>query len=57
MLVGNGKRAEKTKGKSLNIRSVIMKGIVKVKAGLFCLAHALIITIARVNGGPKYKSY
>jgi hypothetical protein len=41
----------------LNVLSVIKKGIVVVKAAFLCLAHALIIAMARVNGDPKYKSY
>jgi hypothetical protein len=28
-----------------------------MKAGFLCLAHALIIAMARVNEDPKYKSY
>ena len=28
-----------------------------IKATFFCLAHALIIGMARMNGHPKYKSY
>ena len=28
-----------------------------VKAALLCLAHALIIAMARVNSDPEYKSY
>jgi len=31
--------------------------IVVVKAAFMCLAYALIIATARVNGDPKYKSY
>ena len=47
---------EKTKGRSLNVMSAIKK-IILVKAKFLCLAHALIIAMARVNGDPKYKSY
>jgi len=54
---GNGKAAEKTKGRSLDVMSAIKKSIVSVKAAINCLAHALIIAIARVNCDPKYKSY
>jgi len=28
-----------------------------VKTAFLCLAHALIIDMARVNGDPKYASY
>jgi len=36
--------------------SAIKKSIVTVKAVLLCLAHALIIAMARVNNDPKYAS-
>jgi len=55
MPAGNGKKAEKTKGRSLDVLSAIKRSI--VKAAFLCLAHALIIAMARVNGDPKYKSY
>jgi len=55
--VGKGKTTEKTKGRSLDFLSAIKKSIVKVKARYLCLAHALIISMARVKGDPKYKSY
>jgi len=57
MRTGNGKRAEETKGRSLDVMSAIKKSIVTVKAALNCLAYALIIAMARVNGDPKYQSY
>jgi hypothetical protein len=41
----------------LNVLSAIKKSIVVVKAAFLCLAHALIIAMARVNNDPKYKSY
>ena len=55
MPAGNGR--EKTKRRSLTVLSAIKKSIVVVKAAFLCLAHALIIVMARVNGDPKYKSY
>jgi len=54
---GNGKRAEKTKRRSLDVMSAIKKSIVTVKAAMYSLAYALIIAMARVKGDPKYKSY
>ena len=57
MPAGNGKRAEKTKGRSLNVLSAIKKSIVTVQATVNCLAYALIIAMARVNGDPKYQLY
>ena len=52
---GNGR--EKTKGRSLTVLSAIKRKIVVVKAAFLCLAHALTIAKARVNGYPKYQSY
>jgi hypothetical protein len=57
MPVVNGKRAEKTKGRPLVVLSAIKKSIVVMKAAFLFLAHALIISMARVNGDPKSKSY
>jgi len=47
----------RTKGRSFNVMSVIKRSIVRVKALLNCLAYALIIAMAQVNGDPKYQSY
>jgi hypothetical protein len=55
MPAGNGR--VKTKGRSLDVMNAIKKSIVTVTAVINCLAHALVIAIARVNGDPKYKSY
>jgi hypothetical protein len=52
-----GNRREKTKGLSLDVLSAIKKSIVVVKAAFLCLAHALIIAMARVNGDTKYVLY
>jgi hypothetical protein len=37
--------------------SAIKRSIVVVKAAFLCLAQALIIVMARVNGDPKYALY
>ena len=55
MPAGNGR--EKTKRRSLTVLSAIKRKIVVVKAAFLCLAHALTIAMARVNGDPKYQSY
>jgi len=55
MSAGNG--GVRAKGRSLNVMSAIKKSIVTVKAAINCLAYALIIAMARVNGDPKYQSY
>ena len=57
MPAGNGRTVEKTKGRFLNVLSAIRKSIVVVKAKFLCLAHALIIVMARVICDPKYASY
>jgi len=54
MPAGNGR--EKTKGRSLDVLSVIKKSIVVLKEASLCLAQAPIIAMSRVNGNPKYKS-
>ena len=57
MPVGNGKLAEKTKGRSLDVLSAIKRSIVVVKAAFLYLAHSLVMAMANVNSDPKYKSY
>ena len=37
--------------------SAIKKSVVVLKAGILCLAQALIIAMARENGDPRYASY
>ena len=54
MPAGNGR--DKTKGRSLDVMSLTKKSIV-VKTAFLCLARALIIAMARVNGDPKYALY
>ena len=48
---------EKTKGRSLDVLSSIKRSIVVVKSAFLCLAHALIIAMARENGNTKYGLY
>jgi hypothetical protein len=55
MPAGNGR--EKTKGRSISVLSAIKKSIVVVKTAFLCLAHALLIAMARVNNDPKYALY
>ena len=55
MPAGNGH--EKTKWRSVDVMSAVKKSIVVVKTAFYCLALAIIIAIARVNGDPMYKSY
>jgi len=55
MPAGNGR--VRTKGRPLDVISAIKKIIVTVKADLNCLAYALLIAVARVNGDSKYQLY
>jgi len=50
----NGKRAEKTKGRSIDVLSAI-RSTPKVKATFLCLAHVLIIAMTKLNWDNKYK--
>jgi hypothetical protein len=47
---------EKTKGRTLDVLTAIKENIVTVKSGIHCLAYALVIAMARVNGDPKYQT-
>jgi len=55
MCAGNGR--EKTKGRSLDVLSLIKRNTVVVKEAFLCLARALITAMAPVSGDPKYKLY
>jgi hypothetical protein len=52
-----GRVAAKTKGRPLSVMAHLKKSIVEIKAETNCLAHALIIVIAKVTNDPNYKSY
>ena len=47
----------KTKCRSLASLAHLKTSIVKIKSETNCLAHALIIAIARIKNDPNYKSY
>jgi len=47
----------KTKGRPLSVMAHLKESIVEVKAEENCLAHALIIAIARVENDANYKAY
>jgi hypothetical protein len=57
MPVGNGRMADKTKGRSLDVLSAIKRSIVVVKAAFLCLAREILTAIDNVNSDPKYESY
>jgi hypothetical protein len=55
MPVGFGR--VKTKGRPLSVMSRLTRSIVEVKAEENCLAHPLIIAIAKLINDPNYESY
>ena len=57
MPVGFGRVAVKTKGRQLAAMAHLKRSIVEVRAEENCLAHALIIAIARFNKDRNYDSY
>jgi len=54
---GFGKRARKTMGRSFSAMARLKKSIVEVKTEENCLAHALVIAIAKVENDLNYKAY
>ena len=57
MPLGFGKTAVKSKGIPLYVMAHVKHSIINVKAETNCLAHALIIAIARLTKDPNYTSY
>ena len=57
MPVGFGKTAVKSKGRPLSVMAHVKHSIIEVKAETNCLAHALIIAIARLTKDPNYNSF
>jgi hypothetical protein len=47
----------KTKGRPLGVMAHLKRSIVEVKAETNCLAHTLIIAIAKITNDPNYNSY
>ena len=56
ILVGFG-RAIKNKGRPLLVMAQLKRSVVEIKAEHNCMAHALIIAIAKVEKDPNYKAY
>jgi hypothetical protein len=50
-------RGIKTKGRPLGVIAHLKRSIIEVKAETNCLAHALVIAIAKVTNDPNYNSY
>jgi hypothetical protein len=57
MPVGNVKKAERNKGRSLDVLNAIKRSKFVVETAIVCLAHAFVIPMAQGNGDPKDKSY
>ena len=57
MPVGFGRTALRTKSRYMANMVHLKSIIIEVKAENNCLAHALIITITRMNKYPIYESY
>jgi len=50
-------RGIKTKGRPLSVMAQLKRSIVEVKSEENCLAHAIIIAIARLENDANYKAY
>jgi hypothetical protein len=50
-------RGIKSKGNPLSVKSHLKTSIVNVKTVNYCLAHALIIAIAKLTNDTNYKAY
>jgi len=54
---GFGKHALKSIGRPLSTMAHLKRSIVEVKTEENCLAHALVIAMAKVENDPNYKAY
>jgi len=57
MPAGFGRVALKSRGRPLSVMAHLKKSIVELMAEENCLAHALLIAIARVDNDANYKAY
>jgi len=57
MPVGFGKNILKSRGRPLSVMAHFKRSIVEVKAEVKCLAHAILIAIAKVDNDRNYKTY
>jgi hypothetical protein len=55
--VGNGGNRITAKSRPLGIMVHLKRSIVEVKAESNCLAHALVIAIAKITNDPDYKAF
>jgi len=56
MPVGFEKRAIKSRGRPLSVMAHLKTSIVEVKAEENCLAHDLVVSIAKVENDPDLKA-
>jgi hypothetical protein len=57
MPVGFGRHVTKTKGSQLQVMAHLKTSIIQVKTETSCLAHALIIAIAKIKNDADYAAY
>jgi hypothetical protein len=57
MPAGFGRVAMQTKVRPLEVMAQLKRSIIEVKAETNCLAHSLIIVIAKITRNPNYNSY
>ena len=59
MPVGFGSPGDgiKSKGRPLSVMTNLKNSIIRIKTETNCLAHALIIAIAKLTNDPNYKAY
>ena len=57
MPIGFGRVTVKTKGRQLAVMAHLKRSVIDVRAEENCLAHALVIAIARLEKDPNYNSY
>jgi len=51
------RKTETSKGRPLSVMAELKRSIVEVKAEENCLAHALVIAVAKVTNHPNYNVY
>jgi len=57
MLVGFGKNVLKSRGRPFSVMTLLKRSIVEVQVEEYCLAHALVIAIAKVDKDPNYDAF
>ena len=55
--VGFGRNALRTDGRQLANLAHLKRSIIEVRAEHNCLAHALLIAMARIDGHPNYQAF